>query len=169
MKLTAEKIEIQSDPTWFNPDRGLLLEPKLIVQKADTPGEAVRLGTKATVNATFFTYRSLQKIGSGQVSARYMSGPIGIVKMAIGAAREGPGTLLMLLTLIGANLAVINFLPIPVLDGGHMVFLIYEGIRRKPPDERVQVALTWIGLLLILTLMVFVVGLDLGWIARPTK
>ena len=74
---------------------------------------------------------------------------------------------MIFLTLLSANLAVINFLPIPVLDGGHMVLLIYEGIRGKPADERVQEVLTWIGLIFILALTIFVFGLDLGWIPRP--
>ena len=64
---------------------------------------------------------------------------------------------------------MINFLPIPVLDGGHMVLLLYEGIRGKPADERVQEVLTWIGLIFILALMIFVISLDFGWIARPGR
>ena len=81
-------------------------------------------------------------------------------------AKDGIGNLLVFLTLLSANLAVLNFLPIPILDGGHMVFLAWEGIRGKPPDERVQLALTYCGLLLILTLMVWVLGLDLDLISR---
>jgi regulator of sigma E protease len=56
---------------------------------------------------------------------------------------------------------VINFLPIPVLDGGHMVFLIYEKLRGKPASEAVRVGATYAGLALILSLMVFVIYLDL--------
>jgi regulator of sigma E protease len=82
-------------------------------------------------------------------------------------ARQGLGNLLIFLTLLSANLAVINFLPIPVLDGGHFVLLLYEGIRGKPADERVQEILTWIGLIFLLSLMVFVFGLDFGLISRP--
>jgi regulator of sigma E protease len=63
--------------------------------------------------------------------------------------------------MLSANLAVLNFLPIPVLDGGHVVFLLYEGIFRKPPNERVAFGLTMAGLCLILGLMVFVLGLDI--------
>ena len=85
----------------------------------------------------------------------------------MGVARLGLGNLLAFLTLLSANLAVINFLPIPVLDGGHMVLLAYEGIRGKPADERVQEALTWIGLLLLLTLMIWAFGLDLHFFSRP--
>ena len=63
---------------------------------------------------------------------------------------------------------MINFLPIPLLDGGHMALLIYEGIRGKPADERVQEgSITWIGLIFILALTIFVFGLDLGWIPGP--
>jgi regulator of sigma E protease len=82
---------------------------------------------------------------------------------------RGPGNLLLFLTLLSANLAVLNFLPIPLLDGGHFVFLLYEGIRGKPADERVQEILTYIGLAFILGLMIFVLGLDFGLIPRPGR
>jgi regulator of sigma E protease len=62
--------------------------------------------------------------------------------------------------MISVNLAVVNFLPIPVLDGGHMVFLIYEGLRGKPASEQVRVAATYVGLLLIGSLMLFVIFMD---------
>jgi regulator of sigma E protease len=70
--------------------------------------------------------------------------------------------LLLFLTMLSANLAIVNFLPIPVLDGGHMVFLAYEGIFRRPVTEKVQVALTYAGLLFILGLMAFVIFLDVS-------
>ncbi|MBO7679019.1 MAG: site-2 protease family protein, partial [Thermoguttaceae bacterium] len=68
---------------------------------------------------------------------------------------------------ISANLAVVNILPIPVLDGGHLVFLLYEAIFRKPANENVQVILSYIGLFLLLALMAWVILLDIarwvGW------
>ena len=64
------------------------------------------------------------------------------------------------LGLISINLAVVNFLPIPVLDGGHMVFLIYEKLRGKPASEQVRIASFYVGLLLILSLMCLVIYLD---------
>jgi regulator of sigma E protease len=63
--------------------------------------------------------------------------------------------------LISINLAVVNFLPIPVLDGGHMMFLLYEWVRGKPAPASVQVALTYLGLAAVLGLMLFVIGLDI--------
>ena len=124
-------------------------------------------GYHKTKNSTFVVFRSLEKIGSGQISVRHLGGPLEILKQALYAAKEGPGRFLVFLTLLSANLAVLNFLPIPVLDGGHMVLLAWEGIRGKPADERVQLVLTYIGLILILSLMVFVLGLDVGLISKP--
>jgi regulator of sigma E protease len=68
--------------------------------------------------------------------------------------------------MLGANLAVINILPVPVLDGGHLVFLAYEGIFRKPPNETVLIILSYIGLALLLLLMLWAFSLDLGFVKR---
>jgi regulator of sigma E protease len=68
--------------------------------------------------------------------------------------------------MISINLAVINFLPIPVLDGGHMVFLIYEKITGRPASETARIYLTYAGLILILTLMVLVFWLDITNLLR---
>ena len=70
------------------------------------------------------------------------------------------GEFIFFLGLISINLAVVNFLPIPVLDGGHMAFLIYEKIRGKPASEGVRIWATYAGLVLILCLMFFVFYLD---------
>jgi len=152
---------------WFDSQRGWSLESMMFVQKAGGLSEALRWGTQETADATLLVYRSLHSVGTNKISVRNFGGPWTIIRVALMQARQGMGNLLIFLTLLSANLAVINFLPIPVLDGGHMVLLIYEGIRGKPADERVQEILTWIGLIFILSLMVFVFGLDFGWIARP--
>jgi regulator of sigma E protease len=89
-----------------------------------------------------------------------------IAKHAGQSAMEGLPEFLLFLTLLSANLAVINFLPIPVLDGGHMAFLTWEAIRGKPADERVQLVLSYLGLLFILGLMLWVIGLDVHLIPR---
>ena len=62
---------------------------------------------------------------------------------------------------------MLNFLPIPLLDGGHFVLLCYEGIRGKPAHESVQIVLSYIGLILMLALMVWALGLDFGLFSRP--
>ncbi|MFN9363725.1 MAG: site-2 protease family protein, partial [Planctomycetota bacterium] len=85
-----------------------------------------------------------------------------IATVATSEATEGTSRLLLFLTMLSANLAIVNFLPIPVLDGGHMVFLAYEGIFRRPVTEKVQVILTYAGLAFILGLMLFVIFLDVS-------
>ena len=80
-------------------------------------------------------------------------------------ASQGIPRLLVFLTFLSANLAILNFLPIPALDGGHMMFLMYEGLFRKPVNERVQVALTIFGVVCLLGLMIFVNALDVSsWV-----
>ena len=159
-------LEPSESKDWFNPDRGLLFEIQEIRRRAESFGDAVRLGTKETVDALTMVFRTVQRLLDNQVSPKALSGPVGIAQMAYHSAARGTGELLIFLTILSANLAVLNFLPIPVLDGGHLVFLAYEGITGKPPSERVQLLLTYLGLLLLLTLMVWVLGLDVGLISR---
>jgi regulator of sigma E protease len=151
---------------WFNPDRGLLLEPMMVDRKVGTIGDAMALGGRETLDALTIVFRTVGKLSTNQVSPRNLGGPWMIIKMALQSADQGNAKLLLFLTMLSANLAVLNFLPIPLLDGGLMMFLIYEGIRGKPADERVQVVLTYIGLAFIIGLMVWVLGLDFGLIAR---
>ena len=84
---------------------------------------------------------------------------------ATSEASRSTSRLLLFLTFLSANLAIVNFLPIPILDGGHMLFLAYEGIFRRPVSERVQLVLTYAGLIMILGLMLFVIFLDVGRIS----
>ena len=80
--------------------------------------------------------------------------------LSIGLLYGGATLFVMFLGMISINLAVINFLPIPVLDGGHMVFLLYERLRGRPAPEQVRYAATFVGLALIGSLMLFVLYLD---------
>ena len=160
------ELEPVEDMNWSNPDRGFVFEPLLYRDKAHDMGEACAMGGRETFDMLTIVFRSVKKLSTNQVSMRVMSGPVGIVMHALHIADQGTVQLLLFLTFLSANLAVLNFLPIPVLDGGHMVFLAYEGIRGKPANEHVQIVLTYIGLALILTLFVWVMGLDFGWIAR---
>jgi regulator of sigma E protease len=150
----------------FNPDRGFRFEPMMFESKAETVREAVGLGGQETLGAVTIVFRSVKKLSTNEVSPRQLAGPILIFKMALYKADQGTSALLLFLTLLSANLAVINFLPIPVLDGGLFVLLLYEGIRGKPANERVHEILSYIGLTLILALMFWVLGLDFGLISR---
>jgi len=164
VNVTAELTPYDAEG-WSVEERGLILQPDIFLQTGDTWADAVRLGAKETRESLLLVLKFLRKIGT-QISPKAVGGPVAIATWAGRAAQEGPSQLLIFLCIISANLAVINFLPIPVLDGGHMVFLAWEGIRGKPADERVQALLTYIGLIMILALMVWVIGLDVGLIPR---
>ncbi len=132
---------------------------------ANTLGEQFQLGFDNTKDSLSMVFRFLRKIGS-QIPISMLGGPITIAKAAGYSAFEGPGKLLLFLTMLSANLAVINFMPIPMLDGGHMVFLAWEGIRGRPASEKFVVALHTVGFVCIISLMVYVLGLDLNIFPR---
>ena len=150
----------------FMVDRGLVFEPVYEIVRAGSFFDALSRGSRKAFENLSLVYRFLHKLTSNQISPRLLGGPIEIAKQAGKSAEEGFSHFLLFLTMLSANLAVVNFLPIPVLDGGHMVFLVYEWIRGKPPSEKVVAVLSYLGLALILSLMMFVFGLDLGLIPR---
>ena len=160
------ELEPAASADRFVVDRGLVFDPVYKIVRADSPAAALSRGGEKAVQDLSMVYSFLGKLTSNQISPRLLGGPIEIAKQAGKSAEEGFGRLLLFLTMLSANLAVVNFLPIPVLDGGHMVFLLYELVRGKPPSEGVVAVLSYLGLALILTLMIFVFGLDLGLIPR---
>jgi regulator of sigma E protease len=149
----------------FYPDRGFRFEPIEKTRKAETLAEQLKYGKDETVDSLLTVYRFLHKLGD-EVPFTALGGPVTIAAAAGQQASQGLSSLLIFLTMLSANLAVVNFLPIPVLDGGHMVFLLYEGIRGRPANERFVVAMHMIGFAFIATLMLFVLGLDVGLIPR---
>jgi regulator of sigma E protease len=149
------------DTSWPVAADGLIFGKELRILKADGVGEALGLGLQRTLRMVKQTYQGLSSLIAGRVSVKLMSGPITLARAGYIFAGESVWKLLLLVGLISVNLAVVNFLPIPVLDGGHMVFLIYEGIRRKPAPVLVQNILTIVGLAMVLSLMLFTIGLDI--------
>jgi regulator of sigma E protease len=150
---------------WHYADRGFNTSPEFTTAKARSFSEALAMGGRETVDAVLHVYLFLQKLGS-QISIKVLGGPKTIAQAAGNAAYDSVSQLLIFLTLLSANLAVVNFLPIPLLDGGHMVFLILEGIMRRPVSERVQIAFHYAGFVFIISLMLFVLGLDFHIIPR---
>lgn len=145
----------------FDVSRGFVFEQVKRMRQASSFGEQLELGYDKTKESLLMVFSFLKKLG-GQVPFSMLGGPVTIAQAAGYSAFEGPGKLLLFLTMLSANLAVINFLPIPLLDGGHMVFLAWEGIRGRPASEKFVVALHTVGFVCIISLMVFVLWLDLG-------
>jgi regulator of sigma E protease len=142
-------------------DRGLQFSTEQRIQKADGTLDALGMGAYRTLRAIKSTYQQLYSLISGRTSVKLLSGPISLARATYIFAGQGPWKLVVLLGLISINLAVVNFLPIPVLDGGHMVLLIYEAIRGKQAPESVQTILIYIGLAAVGSLMLLAVGMDL--------
>ncbi len=151
----------------FIPVRGILLSPSEATFQVETWQEAISLGAYQTWRDGSRIFKFLGKLVKRQMSPTNLGGPGLIAVAATSGASQGTSRLLLFLTLLSANLAIVNFLPIPVLDGGHMLFLAYEGLFRQPPNEKIQIVLTYAGLFLILGLMLYVILLDFnrfsGW------
>ena len=107
-------------------------------------------------------YVTLQRMFGGSVSASNLMGPLGIVNAGTKFAFKGKDWLIWFLAMISANLAVVNFLPIPIVDGGLFLFLIIEKIQGRPLSRRTQEYAQVFGLLLILGVFVMVTFNDIS-------
>jgi regulator of sigma E protease len=165
----AEPFDVRLSPAAaedaFVATRGFWFKPVEQIRTASSFGEAVRYGWDETTEALSMVFRFLKKIGT-QVPISALGGPVTIAKAAGYSAAEGVSSLLIFLTMLSANLAVLNLLPIPLLDGGHLVFLAYEGVRGRPANEKFVVALHTAGFVFIVSLMLYVLALDLNLIPR---
>ena len=151
----------EEDDKWPLVDRGLSLSGETRIQKAGGLFEAIGLGIQKTHRIIVQIYMNLRAIVTNRVSYKTVGGPILIARAAYEYADRSVYQLILFLGMISVNLAVINFLPIPVLDGGHMVFLIYEKLRGAPASESVRAIATYVGLAVILGLMGFVFWMDI--------
>lgn len=122
--------------------------------KAETFWEAAISGAKQTWNMVSLTWESFVKLAQRVVPLDQVGGPIMIMQMVGEQAHQGLAGLLALTALISVNLGILNLLPIPVLDGGQIVFCIYEMIFRHPLPIKAQEYATRVGLILLIGLMV---------------
>jgi regulator of sigma E protease len=153
-----------ADPksNWFLPGlRGLRVDNEMITLKSTGVVDAAMMGVTHTKNSIIDLYLTLRNLFTRQLSYENLHGPLGIISVAYTVAQQGLAQMCLFLGVLSANLAVLNFLPIPVLDGGHMVFLIWEGVTRKRPSERVQIAATYFGMAFVLCLAILVFYLDI--------
>jgi regulator of sigma E protease len=117
-------------------------------------GQAMAAGWSTTLTFSTQIYRTVQGLFTARISSKEVGGPILIGQMAAQSARLGLDVLLSFMAFVSVNLAVLNLLPIPVLDGGQFVFLLAEGVMRRPLSLRIREGLTMVGLFLIVCLMV---------------
>lgn len=125
-------------------------------------GEAIAEGFNRTGNMIALTGKVLAGLLKGAISADNLSGPIGITKVIYEESGKGITHILFIAAFISVNLGVLNLLPIPILDGGHIVFLLIEMLRRKPVPENIREKTSMVGLALLLGLMIFATYNDIS-------
>ena len=125
------------------------------------PGRAVIEGTKATWNMTVTMFDTLGQLFTGKVGADDLSGPVGMVQMVSETSQYGLWYYGFLTSLICLNLAIINMLPLPALDGGRIIFVLYNMITGKEVSQKVEGTVHFIGIMLLFGLMIYVTFNDI--------
>ncbi len=125
------------------------------------PGEALRLGAEKTWMVVTSTMTYLRDVVVGRQSADQIGGPIKIAQISVEVAKLGIGPLLELTALLSVSIGLLNLFPIPLLDGGHLLFYAIEAVRGRPLSDRAQEVGFRIGLAIVLMLMIFATFNDL--------
>jgi len=126
------------------------------------PFQALFESIRQTYKITHLTVVSIAKLIQGTLSAKTLGGPIMIAEMAGQQAREGIANLAFFIALLSINLAVLNFLPIPVLDGGHLLFFFIEAAIGKPVNTKMREIAQQVGIFVLVVLMIYVFYNDIS-------
>ncbi|HUT59277.1 MAG TPA: site-2 protease family protein, partial [Phycisphaerae bacterium] len=160
-------------PEAFDPDdyeyrllQDVPFEPFTVRIVKANPAAAVGWGVNQTWEFVIMSYGTLRQLVGGRVSKDDLAGPLGIGHMAVAASRRGIIYLVYFMAMISAVVAVMNFLPFPMLDGGHAVLLIVEKIRGRPLPPKVMWAIQLCGLLCLLAVFLLLTWNDLMRIIR---
>ena len=125
------------------------------------PIEALARGVRETYDTTGFVLSSLAKLVVGELSAKNLSGPITIAKVAGDSARAGMDNFIRFIAILSIMLGVMNLLPIPVLDGGHLLYCVIEIIKGSPVSDQLQMLGYKVGFIMLMGLMIFATINDL--------
>ncbi len=142
--------------------KGVDWPPSMVREVSYGPLAAIGEGAKRTWTMSVLTLESLKKMLFGELSVKNLSGPITIAKVAGASAQSGVADFLNFLAYLSISLGVLNLLPIPVLDGGHLLFYLVEWVRGRPLSDRVQGWGIQIGISLVVGVMLLALVNDLG-------
>ncbi len=131
------------------------------IMRSSTPLLSLYDGFRATWGLTELTIVGLYKMIVGDISSKNIGGPLTIANISGEAAAQGASNVIYLIAILSINLGVLNLLPIPILDGGHLLFFLIEGILRKPLGERQRELAQQAGLVLLVGVMIFAFWNDL--------
>ncbi|PID36209.1 MAG: RIP metalloprotease RseP [Rhodobacterales bacterium] len=164
LALTPKRVDLPNPEGGFETrwligiSGGLLFEPM-----RESPGlfEALWGGVTQVKYLIQVSLTGFYEIATGGISTCNIRGPIGIAETSGAAAAQGGMSFILLIAVLSTAIGLINLFPIPVLDGGHLVFHVWEALTGKPPSPRALSILTAIGLALVVSLMVFGLSNDL--------
>jgi regulator of sigma E protease len=165
-----EQVDLRATPTdrGDGPKVGLYIsDPRKSFQPG--PVEAVRLSIERNFESSGLIFRTLAGLFTGATSVRQLQGPVGIAQLSGESAQEGFIPLLALMALLSINLGILNLMPVPVLDGGHILIMALEGIARRDFSMAVKEKMLLAGFVVLMMLMVTVIYNDLtrvSWLER---
>ncbi|QOI99382.1 MAG: site-2 protease family protein [Phycisphaeraceae bacterium] len=159
--LSTDEVATLHALGWRAPFSQGVFEMEEFLLRASSPFSAVSLGIAETHRVMMSTYATFARLFDGGVKIEHLKGPVGIAHFGTLIAERGFVWLLFFMGLISVNLAVINFLPLPIVDGGQFLFLVYEAIRGRPAPIAFQNWATLAGLVLIGSLFLIVTFNDL--------
>ena len=160
--LGADDVSRLHALSWETPFPIGLFDLESFTLRADGPWDAVKTGVGETHRVMMSTYLTLLRLFQGTVRVEHLKGPVGITHMGTIIADRGPIWLMFFFALVSVNLAVINFLPLPIVDGGQFLMIVYEWVRGKPVPVGLQNAMTLAGLVVIGSVFVIVTFNDVA-------
>lgn len=156
-KVTLPSVKLEATVTDANGNKRIGIT---FAELPDSLGMHLSMSVRTAVNYARLVWSSMGMLVSGQVGVDQLAGPVGMAEVMADTAKYSMISFFQLVAFISINLGVMNLLPLPALDGGRLVFLIIEGIRRKPVPPRYEGYVHAAGLMLLLMLMVYVTGQD---------
>jgi regulator of sigma E protease len=145
---------------------GVMPEPKLKIETTHLSlPAAFQESLRQNIKGASLIYTFLSRVVERRMSAKSITGPIGIAQLSGEAAREGPSAFIMLMSMVSLNLAIINLLPIPIMDGGVIVLLMIEMLMRRDLSLQVKEAVFKVGLVFIMMIVAFAIYNDIAKIA----
>jgi regulator of sigma E protease len=162
LRLSPDDVRSLHELGWRPPFDEGAFDPLTTLLSADgNPLRAVAMGFRETRKLVSMTYLTLYRLFQRTVGVDQLRGPVGIVHLGTAVVDHGWPYMLFFLAMISVNLAVLNFLPLPIVDGGLFLYLVYEKIRGEPPSIAFQNVATMAGLFLIVGIFVMTFFFDM--------
>lgn len=155
LTVTPEMFELSENGKTQQIGKIGIMGPGRSVTRASNPFNALWRGVEATWGWSELTVVGIYKIFTGEISSKNLGGPIMIASASGTAAEHGMTDVVFLVAILSINLGILNLLPIPILDGGHLFFFACEGILRRPLGEKQREFAQQVGIVLLFSIMIF--------------